>query len=198
MKKSLAILALVPALMVGAAWSAQQGRTRVNKDCPVKPGSPATSTLVVQYNGKIVGLCCEDCIAKWKRNPGAYAGAVKEDFDPFAPPQGMNNAKAAMDAGKAGPYPVVIVFADESKGTKYLYAALNDGLVMQELVNCAFANVKFEKSDPLAKQLKVTKAPALVVVDPRGDEPKVVKKLTKAAPAQLAELLKQTFATVTQ
>ena len=47
----------------------------------------------------------------------------------------------------------------------------------------AYASVAYEKDSEEAKKYKVTAAPTLLVLDPRPEAPKELKKLTSGAPA---------------
>src|SRR5688572_19086454 len=76
MKRTLLFAAAAVAL-AGLAWA--QARRPVNRKCPLKPSVRIDIAQTVIYNGKVVGLCCSDCTDKWKKNPAAYASALKED-----------------------------------------------------------------------------------------------------------------------
>ena len=49
----------------------------VNKFCPVtrEPVDPKVPT--VQYDGKTIGFCCEDCIKDFKADPEKYMKNLK-------------------------------------------------------------------------------------------------------------------------
>jgi len=40
--------------------------------CPVMAGQPIDKSLSVDYKGKRIYVCCEDCLAKLKKNPEKY------------------------------------------------------------------------------------------------------------------------------
>ena len=95
----------------------------------------------------------------------------------------------ALEAGKSGPKPTVLLFVDGGPKTEFWYKALADDSVTTELGKCAFAKVDFKKDDPDAKKLKVSAAGVLVIVDSSKDEPKVIKSLTVPNPKTIAKEL---------
>lgn len=196
----LGIAALVVGLTgpIGAQEKGQAVGKPVNTMCPLKPKSKATPTLIVKYKGKIIGFCCEDCVDKFKVNPAGYMSRVVEDADPNAGPDNvMASPKAALEAGKSGGYVVVLLFATPKSKSAILWnRLLTDPLVYQQLLNTAYSPVTFKRSDPLAKQFKVTRAPALLIIDPRGEKPKVIKKITRGNSRTVSEALKAANAKV--
>ncbi len=60
------------------------GGAMINKICPVS-GKPAKTDKVVLYQGKTIGLCCDKCLAKWKKDPAKYASKVTELKTKLAP-----------------------------------------------------------------------------------------------------------------
>lgn len=95
----------------------------------------------------------------------------------------------ALEAGKSGSKPAVLLFVDGGQKTEFWYKALGDAAVTPELEKCAFAKIDFKKDDPDAKKLKVTTAGVLVIVDASKDEPKVIKTLTIPNPKTVAKEL---------
>lgn len=48
-----------------------------NTTCPIM-GDPIDKNVFTTYEGKKVYFCCEDCIPKFKKNPGKYLTALKQ------------------------------------------------------------------------------------------------------------------------
>jgi YHS domain-containing protein len=54
--------------------------TPFNKVCPVSGEDLEKDDMVlVSYNGKTYGLCCDKCTAKFKKEPAKYAARLNED-----------------------------------------------------------------------------------------------------------------------
>ena len=49
----------------------------VNKKCPVTGEDVNPKGKTVQYKGKTVGFCCDDCIDLFNKNPDKYADKIK-------------------------------------------------------------------------------------------------------------------------
>ena len=50
----------------------------INKFCAVDRENPVDPTVpTVVYKGKIIGFCCDDCPAKFKKNPEEYMKDLK-------------------------------------------------------------------------------------------------------------------------
>jgi len=49
----------------------------VNKKCPVSGEDVDPKGKTVQYKGKTVGFCCDDCIEIFNKNPDKYADKIK-------------------------------------------------------------------------------------------------------------------------
>jgi hypothetical protein len=167
-------------LLAGLGW-AQQAKKPVNRKCPLKPDVRIDLAQTAIYNGKLIGLCCSDCTEKFKKNPAAYAGAIKEDAHLPVEPEGYTEYPAALDAAKGGPYLLVVLFADK-KGQAPILKALCDPSLEGELGNCAYVKIEFDANSPAAKALEVKASGTLAFVDPRGDKPKVLKTMTSGAP----------------
>jgi YHS domain-containing protein len=73
------------ALIAGAAdkpattqpAATQPAATPVNKKCPVTGEDVNAKGKTVQYKGKTVGFCCDDCIDLFNKNPDKYADKIK-------------------------------------------------------------------------------------------------------------------------
>lgn len=51
------------------------GSKPINDKCPVT-GSPVNASKTVIYNGQLTAFCCDDCKAKFEKEPGKYAAAL--------------------------------------------------------------------------------------------------------------------------
>jgi YHS domain-containing protein len=49
----------------------------VNKMCPVEPEHEADPTVTTTYKGKVIGLCCEDCVKTFNVSPEKYVKKMK-------------------------------------------------------------------------------------------------------------------------
>ena len=174
--------AFVVALAAGLAAAQDAGKKIVNRKCPLKPDARVDTAQTLEYKGKLVGFCCSDCTDKFKANPGAYAAAIKEDAHLPEEPEGFASAKEALEAAKGGGYLCVILFVPKG-GKSSLLTAISDASIKPEIENCAFAKVEFNKDSAEAKQLKVSAANTLVLVDARPEMPKVIKSLTTGGAA---------------
>jgi hypothetical protein len=176
--------AVVLALVGGLGW-AQAARKPVNRKCPLKPDSRVDPAQTVVYNGKVIGLCCSDCTDKWKKNPAAYASAVKEDAHLPIEPEGFTTLKDALDAAKVGGYVAIVFFADKAAASQALLKVVSDPALEEEIAKCAYVRVEYKKDSEDAKKLGVTSAPTLLLIDATGAQPKELKKLTTATPKTL-------------
>ena len=59
---------------------------------------------------------------------------------------------------------------------------LGDPALDESFGSVVFASVTFEKGGEDAKKYKVSAAPTLLILDPRGEAPKELKKITGGAP----------------
>ncbi len=48
-----------------------------NQFCPVDTDKPVDPKVTYEYNGKIYGFCCEDCVKDFKKDPEKYADKAK-------------------------------------------------------------------------------------------------------------------------
>ena len=184
-KSHLVVVGAALALALLAGLAGEQAKKAINRKCPIKPDVRVDPAITVVYNGKVIGLCCTDCVDKWKKNPSGYFSAVKADSHLPQEPEGYTGAKEALEAGKGGPYLVVILFADKTPRTAALVKAVSDPNAEAEVAKCAYAKVDFKADSAEAKLLGVTEGGTLVFVDPTQNPAKALKSLTTATPAQV-------------
>lgn len=69
------LLALLAAAAPLAGPGTAQDKKKVQKFCPVMTQDEIDpeASEAVEYMGVKVFLCCDTCVAKWKRDPAAYA-----------------------------------------------------------------------------------------------------------------------------
>src|SRR2546426_8479975 len=139
MKKSsvAAAAALAVAFAATLAWAQAAGKP-INRRCPLKPDVRIDPTCTVTHKGKLIGLCCTDCLDKWKKNPDAYFSKVVADADKPVEPDGAKDAAAAITGGKAGGYLTVVFFTDKSSGSSAMLKAICDLSVEPEISKCAY------------------------------------------------------------
>jgi hypothetical protein len=183
--KNAILLGVSLALALAGGLAFTQARKPINRKCPLKPDVRVDPALTVVHNGKLVGLCCSDCVDKWKKNPAGYFASVKADAHLPQEPEGYTGAKEALEAGQGGPYLVVLLFSDKSPRSAALLKAVSDPNAEAEVAKCAYARVEFKADSPEAKLLNVTEGGTLVFVDPVPTPAKVLKSLTTATPAQV-------------
>lgn len=175
-------LAVLAAL--GLAWGAQAA-SPVNKTCPVQTDHKVDVEVTTVYKGKVIGLCCTDCLKKFNLNPGAFAGKIKEDFGAPDMPEGAASVKDAIESGKAGGYLVAVFFTDKSPKSEAFMKLFVDPGVNPEILGCAFGKVEWKKDSEEAKKYKVTAAPALLLLDPTKEPAAVLKSVTSGTPKSL-------------
>ena len=56
----------------------QASKTPINKMCPVMPEDEIDPELLINYKGKTIGVCCEDCIEDFNKDPEKWMKQVKE------------------------------------------------------------------------------------------------------------------------
>jgi YHS domain-containing protein len=66
-----------PAATTQPAAAAATQPAPVNKKCPVSGEDVDAKGKTVQYKGKTVGFCCDDCIELFNKNPDKYADKLK-------------------------------------------------------------------------------------------------------------------------
>lgn len=49
----------------------------INKFCAIEQEHPIDPEVVIEYQGKIVGFCCKDCIDEFKKDPEKYLKNIK-------------------------------------------------------------------------------------------------------------------------
>lgn len=182
MRKTAAAVAAIA--LLGIAF-AQDAKRPVNRKCPLKPDVPIDPALSVVYKGKLIGLCCTDCVEKWNKNPEAYIGRVKADSHLPVEPSGFATAKDALNSGRNGGYLTVLFFADKSPKSQAFLRLISDPSLEGEFGKCAYARVEFKKDSEEVKLFKVTAVPVLLLLDATQDPPKVLKSLTGGAPKTL-------------
>jgi YHS domain-containing protein len=72
MKKALTVLSLL-VFSAGISFAAP-----VNENCVVNPSKPAKDNVTVEYKGKTVGFCCNNCKGKFEADPEKYAKNIKK------------------------------------------------------------------------------------------------------------------------
>lgn len=180
---------LAVAFAAALAW-AQAAAKPINRKCPMKPDIRIDPTCTVTYRGKVVGLCCSDCLDKWKKGPDAWFAKVVADADKPVEPESATSAAGAVESGKSGPYLTILFFTDKSAGSTAMLRALSDLSVEPEISQCAYAKVELKKDSPDAARYKVTAAPTLLFLDPRPEPPKELKRLTAGGPAAILKEIK--------
>lgn len=78
-----------PAAAVAGAAVASDGTKPINDKCPVS-NKPINPEKTVTYEGKLIAFCCDDCKAKFEKDPAKCAAKLF----------GKAPAKAAGDAGQ--------------------------------------------------------------------------------------------------
>ncbi len=80
--KRTGIALLVVALAGGAALfaadpSTQESKKPINKKCAVMQQDDVDPAVTYEYNGKVIGFCCKDCIPDFKKDPEKYMKNLK-------------------------------------------------------------------------------------------------------------------------
>ena len=179
MARFMAVAVLLAALTPAAAQEAkiEVGRP-VNKICPIMSKREAVRNITVNYKGKVIGFCCDECVDKFMKNPGGIARRVPSDRDPYEGPKSLKSLKDAIETGKDGPYPVVLLFSDGRSGVKKWNRLLTEPVIYKKLMGCAFFEVPRTREAKEAKQFGVKKFPTLLILE------KLAKSLG-VAPAEL-------------
>jgi len=78
---TLAVFVLAGAALITKAGpttnpSTQPTHKTVNKLCPVGK-EDVDPKVTIDYKGKTIGFCCEDCIPKFKADPDKYLADMK-------------------------------------------------------------------------------------------------------------------------
>jgi uncharacterized membrane protein/YHS domain-containing protein len=97
------VLAIVLAILLAnvlaqSARAADTPPADANKMCPVMTDTPAKSSRVVEFQGQKIYFCCQDCIAKFKRNPQKYL----PNLAGFAAPAGSVTSSSATTTTPRG------------------------------------------------------------------------------------------------
>lgn len=114
------------------------------------------------------------------------------------PRTGLASADEALKAGKEGKKPVVLLFGDASPKTKFFSEMLGDPSLDESFGNVQYSTVEFKKDSEDAKKYKVTAAPTLLILDPRGEAPKELKKLTSGSPASVKTAIAAAIKTISK
>ena len=81
MKTILAAILFVATLGIGLfaadAPSTQETKKPINKMCAVETKDEVDPAVTVEYKGKTIGFCCDDCIKKFESNPDSFAANLK-------------------------------------------------------------------------------------------------------------------------
>jgi hypothetical protein len=170
----------------GILWAAQ-GRP-INDSCPVKGGTPIKPGITAVYKGKTVGLCCGNCKGQFESNPEKFVANIPGLAGP-QPRTGLGSADEALKGGKEGSKPVVLLFGDAGPKTKLFSEMLGDPSLDESFGGVFFASATFDKASDECKKYKVTSAPTLLILDPRGEAPKELKKLTSGGPKAVKDAI---------
>ena len=170
--------------------AAQAAGRPINRRCPLKPDIRIDPGCTVTYKGKLIGLCCTDCLDKWKKNPDACFSKVVADADKPVEPDSAKDAAGAISAGKTGGYLTVLFFTDKGAGSAAMLKAISDPTVEADITRCSYAKVEFKKDSEDAKTYKVTAAPAVLFIDPTQEPPKELKRLTTGGAAAIVKEIK--------
>jgi len=156
------------------------------------PASGLEPQAEVSFGDVILPILTKRCASCHEGNGGPLAKAEVDSVAAWIkagaknPPPvrtGLTSVDEALKAGKDGTKPVVLLFGDTTPKTKTFIQLLSDPSLDQSFMNVAYAAVTYEKDSEEAKKYKVTSAPTLLVLDPRPEAPKELKKLTSGAPA---------------
>lgn len=148
----------------------------------IAPGAPEKSKLynsVAGANPKMpkggtpLSKGQTDAIASWIK-----AGARNSP----PPRPALASADEALKAGKEGSKPVVLLFIDGAPKSKFFMEMLGDPSLDESFGAVSYAAVVFDKTGEESKKFKVTAAPSLLVLDPRPEAPKELKKLAGGTP----------------
>lgn len=101
------------------------------------------------------------------------------------PRTGLSSEADALKAAKEGTKPLVLLFADATPKTKAYTEMLGDPSLDESFAKVVYAAVEFKKDSDDAKKYKVTSAPTLLILDPRGEAPKELKKMAGGSPASV-------------
>jgi len=60
----------------GPSTQESADKTPVNKKCPIT-SEDVDKKVTTDYKGKTIGFCCDDCIAKFNKDPEKYMKDLK-------------------------------------------------------------------------------------------------------------------------
>ncbi len=84
---TLLVVALAVVMVVGCKKSEDETTTPPEtgkieqKVCPVMAGNPINKNVLVEYQGKKVYFCCNDCKAAFRKDPEKYLGKLPQFKD---------------------------------------------------------------------------------------------------------------------
>ena len=76
MKIALLLMMLTCGFTFAAAPATQKAQP-VNKICPVGEQEVNPKGQTVEYKGKVIGFCCDECIPEFKKDPERYMKNLK-------------------------------------------------------------------------------------------------------------------------
>ena len=161
--------AMAVLLGAGLAWSFQN--KPVNEICPVKTEEAAKPGITTTYNGKTVAFCCNKCKAAFEADPTRFASKIGPQ-----PRVALNSVSDALNQGKEGSKPAVVLFMDGGAKSKTFGEILGDKELNDTFAKVSYAAVLFEKGSDEAKKYSVSSAPMLVIIDPTNEN-KVLKSM---------------------
>jgi hypothetical protein len=149
----------------------------------VVPGAPEKSKLYTSVTGASPKMP-KGAGPLTKAQTDAIAAWIRSGARNSPPPRpALSSSEEAMKAGKDGTKPVVLFFGDAGAKSKLFLEMLGDPSLDDSFGGVAYAAVAFDKTSDESRKLKVTAAPTLLVLDPRGEAPKELKKLAGGSPA---------------
>lgn len=96
-----AVVALLGVVCAPRIVAASQQKP-VNASCPVMTQEEVNPEFTMIFEGRVVGFCCEKCLAKFEANPRRYAGRLRElesKSPPISPDHPHGEAGANQPAG---------------------------------------------------------------------------------------------------
>lgn len=141
---------LTPVVVVPVA--AKPVLKTVNLICPIK-GKPVNAAKTFTYKGKLIGLCCDNCLAQFKKNPEKFISKVKED-NKAAKPKGLSISQVMKTAHK-GPLLKKVLGGKASKAEQTKLVELYTFLAKQKCPKGNAASWKTLTTKLLASAKKV-------------------------------------------
>jgi len=148
----------------------------------VTPGAPEKSKLYTSVTGAKPKMP-KDATALDQAETDVISAWIKAGAkNPPPTRSGLSSIDEALKTGKDGAKPVVLLFADASPRAKLFLQILSHPALDSSFAEVVYAAVVYEKGGEEAKKYKVTAAPTLLILDPRPETPKELKKLTSGSP----------------